>query len=111
MISSYTSTNVGGGEQVDARHVQARIALPDDVVDDIDRLVGIRHRRRFVEEAVLEKLRRERLRIALEQTAGALKDADIPHWAAPEQTSTWVRELRREGDAATERSLRGLAES
>ena len=58
-------------------------------------------------EAVEEKLRRETLSAALAATAGALKDAEIPHWATPEETSAWVRDLRREDDSATDEKLKG----
>jgi hypothetical protein len=56
-------------------------------------------------EAITEKLRREKLRAALRDSAGALKDADIPEWATPEQTSEWVRRSRQADDAAAERKL------
>lgn len=86
---------------------RTHIVLPREVVEDVDRLVGHRRRSQFMAEAVREKLRREQLVTALDATAGALKDVDIPHWATPERTSAWVRELRREDNEATERKLRG----
>jgi metal-responsive CopG/Arc/MetJ family transcriptional regulator len=84
---------------------RTHIVLPREVVEDVDRLVGHRKRSHFMAEAVKEKLRREKLNAALEATAGILKDVDIPEWATPEKTSAWVRDLRREADAATERKL------
>ena len=87
--------------------IRTHIVLPRAVVADVDRLVGHRRRSQFVVDAVCEKLRREQLAAALDATAGILADADIPHWATPEQASAWVRELRREADAATERKLQG----
>jgi predicted transcriptional regulator len=85
---------------------RTHIVLPRAVVDDVDRLVGHRRRSQFMTEAVQEKLRREKLAAALAATAGVLKDADIPHWATPEETSAWVRELRQEDDAVTAEKLR-----
>ena len=87
--------------------IRTHIVLPRAVVADVDRLVGHRRRSQFVVEAVCEKLRREQLAAALDATAGILADADLPDWATPEQTSAWVRELRREADATTERKLQG----
>ncbi|MGE0544147.1 MAG: hypothetical protein AB7R89_28610 [Dehalococcoidia bacterium] len=82
------------------------IVLPREVVDEVDRLVGHRRRSKFMTEAVQEKLRREKLTAALVATAGLLKDADIPHWATPEKTSAWVRDLRQEDDVVTDETLR-----
>ncbi len=41
--------------------MRTHVILPDDLVEGVDKLVGKRKRSRFVEEAVLEKLKRERL--------------------------------------------------
>ena len=87
--------------------IRTHIVLPRQVVEDVDRLVGHRRRSQFVVDAVCEKLRRAQLAAALDATVGILADADIPHWASPEQTSTWVRELRQDADAATARKLQG----
>lgn len=85
---------------------QTQIALPTDLVNQIDKLVGVRRRRQFLLEAVAEKLRHEERLTAFLAVAGALKDEDIPGWETPDATSAWVRSLRREDDLATERSLR-----
>ena len=90
--------------------VRTHIVLPREVVEAVDRLVGQRKRSQFMAEAIQEKLRRERLNAALQATAGILKDADIPEWSTPEATSAWVRNLRREADAATERKLSAWAD-
>ncbi|MGH2583743.1 MAG: hypothetical protein ACRDJE_02380 [Dehalococcoidia bacterium] len=90
--------------------VRTHVVLPREVVADVDRLVGHRRRSRYMAEAIREKLRRDKLVAALEAAAGALKDVDIPHWATPEQTSAWVRELRRQDDESTERALRAWEE-
>ena len=94
------------GITMSKEHFRTHVVLPREVVEAVDRLVGHRRRSQFMAEAVQEKLRRENLKAALDATAGSLKDADIPHWATPEQTSAWVRELRREDTEATERTLR-----
>jgi predicted transcriptional regulator len=94
------------GTRMSKEQFRTHIVLPREVVDEVDRLVGHRRRSQFMTEAVREKLRREKLAAALAVTAGVLKDADLPHWATPEATSAWVRELRQEDDAATAEKLR-----
>lgn len=84
---------------------RTHIVLPREIVDEVDRLVGHRRRSQFMTEAVREKLRREKLTAALAATAGVLKDVDIPHWSTPEKTSAWIRDLRREDDAAIDETL------
>lgn len=81
--------------------IRIDITLPREVVAEIDRLAGRRRRRRFMTEAIQEKLCREQLLAALDATAGILKDVDIAHWESPEQTSAWVRTLRKEADEST----------
>lgn len=81
--------------------VRAHVLLPRPLVEAVDQLVGQRRRSRFVEEAVEEKMTRERQRQALralKERGGVLNAADYPHWATPEQTSAWVHDLRRQAD-------------
>jgi predicted transcriptional regulator len=77
---------------------RTHVVLPDDVLEELDRLVGKRKRSQFIEEAVRAKLQRERQRIAIQEGAGILKDKDYPHWDTPEKISAWVREQRTMGE-------------
>ena len=70
------------------------LTLPPDLVAQVDEIAGPRGRSRFVEEAVRRELRRERLREALERTAGVLKAEDYPEWATSEKVVEWVRAQR-----------------
>jgi metal-responsive CopG/Arc/MetJ family transcriptional regulator len=72
--------------------------VPEDLLREVDALVGNRKRSDFFVEAAREKLERLKLRKAAHQLAGFLKDADTPHWETPEATSEWVHSLRRESD-------------
>jgi predicted transcriptional regulator len=81
------------------------VTLPDDLVEEIDRIAGARKRSRFVEEAVRERLRREARSAARRATAGSLRAEDYPQWDSPESVSEWVRNLRREDDARLDRKL------
>jgi hypothetical protein len=69
--------------------------MPAELVEKIDALVGPRKRSRFVQEAVEEKLRRQRLQASLAEMAGSLADVDIPGWETPEAAAEWVHALRR----------------
>jgi hypothetical protein len=69
--------------------------MPAELVEEIDAQVGPRKRSRFVQEAVEEKLRRQRLQTSLAEMAGSLADVDIPGWETPEAAADWVRALRR----------------
>ena len=83
------------------------IILPREVVEAVDRLVGHRRRNAFVAEAVQEKLRREELRAALQETAGILNPSDYPQWDTPDKISAWVRQMRDTDNEATEHKLQG----
>ena len=78
--------------------MHAHVVLPDEIVDQIDDLVGKRKRSRFIREAVEERLRRERRLKAYDAVVGSMKDFIIPEWATPESAAAWVREQRLESD-------------
>ena len=89
--------------------IRTHVVLPKDLVEAVDRIVGQRRRSQFVEEAVKEKVFRERQRTVVEElarTGGVLSRDAHPEWATPEQTSAWVRKLREEADAATLSKIR-----
>ena len=73
--------------------------MPEEMLRGVDRLVGRWKRSRFVEEAVREKLRQEKLFSALEKTAGALSPEEHPEWATPEEVAEWVKESRKRDEA------------
>jgi predicted transcriptional regulator len=89
-----------------AETVRTHVVLPKKLVSELDKLVGARRRSRFVEEAIAEKLARERQARAFEDTSGVLKGKDYPEWETPEKVSDWVRRMRAVDNAATERKLR-----
>ena len=74
--------------------MRTHVVLPDDLVEDVDNLVGKRNRSRFIAEVVAERLRRERLIRAIREGAGSLDMTRHPEWATPEKVAEWVRELR-----------------
>ena len=57
---------------------RTHVVLEEKLVKDIDRFVGARQRRNFLEEAAEEKLMRYRQIAALKAAADAWKDEDHP---------------------------------
>jgi metal-responsive CopG/Arc/MetJ family transcriptional regulator len=78
--------------------MRAHVIVPDDLIAEVDELVGPRKRSEFFVEAVRDRLRRERLKAAAEAAAGSLVGVDIPGWETSESAVEWVRNLRRESD-------------
>ncbi len=70
--------------------MRAHVVLPEELVEEVDRLAGKRRRSQVVEEAI-----REKLGAALRESAGALSPGDYPEWSTPERTSEWVRSMRQ----------------
>ena len=87
--------------------MRMHVVLPEELVKAVDAMAGKGKRSRFIEDAVRDKLNKERLLAALKDSAGTLSGEDYPHWDTPEQVSSWVRELRRESDQRLERFDRG----
>lgn len=81
--------------------MRTRVVLSDELVAEIDALVGSRKRSQFIEQAVRERLQRERLLKALEQAAGVLSAEDYPEWTTSEAVERWVRTLREEGNGGS----------
>ena len=72
------------------------LSLPDDLVAAVDAVAGRRNRSAFVEGAIRQRLKRERLREAMGRAAGAWSDADYPEFGTTERVVQWVRERRAE---------------
>ena len=61
------------------RRVPVNLSLPEDLVRELDVISGPRNRSAFAEDAIRRAIRREKLRIAIERTAGSLPDERYPH--------------------------------
>lgn len=85
--------------------MRTHVVLPDELVQDVDRLVGKRKRSHFMKEAIKEKLKRDRLLSALEETAGIISRDDYPDWSSTEKVAAWVRRCRQEDAGRTKRYL------
>jgi hypothetical protein len=78
---------------------RTHVILPDDLLDEIDKVVGERKRSEFLAVAAEKELKRRRLREIARVVGGSLRDADTPsEWNTPEGTLAWVRSLRESPD-------------
>jgi metal-responsive CopG/Arc/MetJ family transcriptional regulator len=77
-------------------NVRTNLFLPKELVEEVDRYAGARGRSRYVADALRAKLKRDRLKEAIESTAGVLRPEDYPEWSTSEQVVEWVRARRSE---------------
>jgi hypothetical protein len=75
---------------------RAHILLPQDLVREIDSIVGPRGRSAFLVETAREAVRRRKLLRFLESDTPGWKDADHPELSGG--SGAWVRQLRKESD-------------
>ena len=85
------------------QRLRAHVVVPEDLLDEVDALVGPRRRSEFFAEAAREKVARLKLRQAAHKLVGSLADDDIPGWETTESSARWVRSLRRESGAERHR--------
>lgn len=89
--------------------MRAHVVLSEELLKEVDRIAGKRKRSRFVEAAVREKLSREALSAALEESVGVLDLGEYPDWSTPKKSSDWVRAGRKEDEKRLARKLRHAA--
>src|SRR5690348_9633404 len=75
---------------------RAHIILPEQLVEDIDRMVGRRRRSGFIAQAIETELMRLRQLVAIEKAAGSWKSQNHPELA--QGAARWVSRLRQESD-------------
>lgn len=75
---------------------RAHILLPQELVREIDAIVGPRGRSAFLVETAREAVRRRKLLQFLESDAPGWKDAEHPELS--HGSGAWVRQLRQESD-------------
>jgi len=80
---------------------RTHIVIPQQLVAEIDILVGKRSRSAFLTEAAEKELMRLRQIKALEAATGAWKDKDHPE--LKQGAAKWVKKLRREYDQRFEK--------
>jgi metal-responsive CopG/Arc/MetJ family transcriptional regulator len=73
---------------------RTNLTLPKELIREVDEIAGPRGRSRYVAEAVAQRVKRDRLRRAIDETAGIF--VGTPYEMTPEQVSAWIEELRSE---------------
>lgn len=76
---------------------RAHIVLPDDLITEIDSLVGPRGRSAFLVETAQAELRRRKLLAFLRSNQPAWPDVNHPELSSG--SAAWVRRLRKQSDA------------
>jgi hypothetical protein len=71
--------------------------LPKALVEDLRRFIPKRERTKFITDVLTRELRRERLKEALEISAGAWSDEAHPEMATGEDIDRWIEEQRKLG--------------
>ncbi|HEY3081930.1 MAG TPA: type II toxin-antitoxin system VapB family antitoxin [Chloroflexota bacterium] len=85
--------------------MRTHVVIDDEVMREVDRIVGPRRRSEFIEQALREKLQHERQDWAVEALAGALKGGTPEYWSTPDRVVEWIRERRRLDQARIEAKL------
>jgi len=75
---------------------RTNVTLPEELLREVDELAGPRGRSQFVSDAVALKVKRERLRKAIDDTQGAF--VGTPSYMTPDEAYRWVRSMREEDD-------------
>lgn len=75
---------------------RTHVVLSEELVKDIDKLVGSRQRSSFLTQAAEKELMRLRQIEALKAAAGSWKDSDHPE--LKEGSAKWVHKLRQENE-------------
>lgn len=74
---------------------RTNLTLPEELLRQVDEIAGPRGRSRYVADAVAQRVKRDRLRRAIEESYGSL----VPEGGRPmtrEEVSAWIREQRDE---------------
>ncbi|MFQ6090752.1 MAG: CopG family ribbon-helix-helix protein [Candidatus Bipolaricaulia bacterium] len=77
---------------------RTNVMLPEELLEEIDRVAGKRKRSRFIAEAIEEKLARVRFEEALAQAAGAWSDENHPELKTQEDINRYLERVRRSTD-------------
>jgi metal-responsive CopG/Arc/MetJ family transcriptional regulator len=73
---------------------RTNVTLPEELLREVDELAGPRGRSQFVAEAVTWKVKRERLRRALDAARGSW--VGTGSYMTPDEAYRWVRSMREE---------------
>jgi len=75
---------------------RTNVTLPEELMREVDGLAGPRGRSQFVADAVAFKVKRERLRRALDASRGVFVGGR--NHMTPDEAYRWVRSMREDDD-------------
>ncbi len=75
--------------------IKTHLAIPEDLVAEVDRIAGKRRRSLFITEATREKLSKVLFMKVLEETSGAWSDRNHPELKTAKSVENYVRKKRQ----------------
>ena len=87
--------------------MRVHVVISDEVMRDVDRIVGPRERSEYIESAIREKLQREKQGWAIEYGAGLFERAKTPYGPMNEDSAAWVRRQREVDRRRSDEKVRG----
>lgn len=84
---------------------RTHVIIGEDIVKEIDRLVGKRKRSSFISEATQKELKRLKQISLIKKLKGSWKDEDHQELKGKEGTYKWVRKLRDEDEKVLRKKL------
>lgn len=76
--------------------IKTHLAIPEEILSEVDQVAGKRRRSFFIVEATREKLERARFLKILETTGGAWSDKMHPELRTARSVESFVREKRQQ---------------
>jgi predicted transcriptional regulator len=88
--------------------VRTNITIPEDLLAQVDEYAGPRGRSAYVVEAIERRVKRDRLRKALDESWAVT--AGTPEWRSPEEILAWANDVREQDRPDPWEESRRLAE-
>jgi hypothetical protein len=84
---------------------RTHVIIEEDIVKEIDRLVGKKKRSRFISDATKKELKKLKQLSVIKKLRGVWKDEDHPELAGKDGAYKWVRKLRSEDEKLLRKKL------
>jgi hypothetical protein len=84
---------------------RTHVIIEEDIVKEIDRLVGKKKRSSFISEATKKELKKLKQLSVIKKLRGVWKDEDHPELAGKDGTYKWLRKLRSEDEKILRKKL------
>jgi len=84
---------------------RTHVIIEEDIVKEIDRLVGKKKRSSFISEATKKELKKLKQLSVIKKLRGVWKDEDHPELAGKDGTYKWLKKLRSEDEKILRKKL------